>query len=77
MRAAVAKGRPEMKLDGVTDDFVAGAFRIVCDSVGVASLAMVRAPEAPATRADAKAARAERIAKSAVAYKTLGKEGNK
>lgn len=76
MRAAVAKGRPEIKLDGATDDFIAGAFRIVCDSVGVDSLKQVRDPAAvaPVVRQDAAAARAAKVAKSASAYKTLGKD---
>lgn len=79
MRDAVAKGRPEIKLDGATDDFIAGAFRIVCDSVGQDSLAAVREPAARTDSAKPSAAKAreERIAKSAVAYKTLGKDGGK
>lgn len=73
MRAAIAKARPEMKLDGQGDDFVAGAFRIVCDSVGVDSLKTVREPEAPAVREDAAALRAARTKAGQDAWKHLGK----
>ncbi len=75
--AAVAKARPEMALAGRSDDYIAAAFRFVCDSVGVDSLAAVRGP-APIVdvRADAATARADRAKRNATAWKIPGAKGD-
>jgi hypothetical protein len=49
---ALKKARPEMKLDGKSDDYVAAAFDMLADRVDAESTAALRTDAASATRVD-------------------------